>query len=271
MKNYGQWQGEVLKHIRFKPDRPAIETELTAHYMDHVADLERIGYEPELARERALAAMGDAEEVGRGLDRAHSAALGWLWQASRVLAVMMVVLALVLGVIEQQWTELENAVFFGEHETYRNYGYVGASEENRHLYTLVDEVFLHWEEERCGYDLSIPYGALWTRPMEDGTPIYYLTVVLTSEDLRFWDEAPSLVPLTITTDWGKTWYDVGIGEELPQPPSHFNYHIVEKTPFRSTCIITAVLNQVHTQWVELNYNGSEPWNLRIEWEEGIYD
>ena len=68
LKNYGQWQGEVLKHIRFKPDRPAIETELTAHYMDHVADLERIGYEPELARERALAAMGDAEEVGRGLD-----------------------------------------------------------------------------------------------------------------------------------------------------------------------------------------------------------
>ena len=271
MKSYSQWQGEVLKHIRFKPDRPAIETELTAHYMDHVAELERIGYERKLAEERALLAMGDAEEVGRGLDRAHSPVLGWLWQASRVLAVMMVMLALVLGVIEQQWTELENAVFFGEHETYRDYGYMGASEENRHLYTLVDEVFLHWEEERCGYDLSVPYGALWVWPMTDGTPIYYLTVVLISEDLRFWDAAPSLAPMTISTDWGKTWYSSDAWDVPEKPVSHFNADTVEKTPFHSTRILTACLNEVHTQWVELNYNGSEPWSVRIQWEEGIYD
>lgn len=271
MKNYGQWQGEVLKHIRFKPDRPAIEKELTAHYMDHVADLERIGYERKLAEERALMAMGDPAEVGRGLDRAHSPALGWLWQASRVLAALTIALMLWLGGVERYWTELENDVRFADHETYRDYGYVGASEENRHLYTLVDEVFLHWEGEYCGYDLSVPYAALWVRPMTDGTPIYYLTVVLISEDLRFWDEAPYLTPMTISTDWGKTWYAVGMGEELPQPVSNFNSHTVEKMPFHSTRILSACLNQVHTQWVELNYNGSESWNLRIQWEEGIYD
>ena len=260
-----------MKHIRFKPDRPAIEKELTAHYMDHVANLERIGYEPELARERALAAMGDAEEVGRGLDRAHSPVLGWLWQASRVLMVLMIALALWLGGVEQYWTELENAVLFADHETYRDYGYVGASEEKRHLYTLVDEVFCHWEEERCGYDLSVPYGALWMRPMEDGTPIYYLTVVLSAKDPRFWDEEPSLSPMTISTDWGKTWYAPDMGDELPQPVSHFNSYTAEKTPFHSTRILTACLNEIQTQWVELRYNGSEPWNIRIEWEEGIYD
>ena len=94
MQNYGQWQGEVLKHIRFKPDRPAIETELTAHYMDHVADLERIGYEPELARERALAAMGDAAEVGKGLDAAHKPFWGWLLKATEWTAVALVLILL---------------------------------------------------------------------------------------------------------------------------------------------------------------------------------
>ncbi|MDD5932413.1 MAG: hypothetical protein PUC45_08205 [Oscillospiraceae bacterium] len=270
-KEWYQWRDEALRQVRFTPDHDAIAKELYAHYEDHVRDLERIGYERKLAEERALLAMGDAEEVGRGLDRAHSPALGWLWQASRVLMVLMIVLALVLGIMKQQWTELENAVFFADHETYWDYGYVGASEENRHEYTLVDEVFLHWEEEYCGYDLSVPYAALWVRPMTDGTPIYYLTVVLISEDLRFWDEAPYLTPMTISTDWGKTWYAVGMGEELPQPVSYFNSHTVEKMPFHSTRILSACLNQVHTQWVELNYNGSESWNLRIQWEEGIYD
>ncbi len=271
MKNYGQWQAEVLNCIRFKPDRPAIEKELTDHYMDHVADLERIGYERKLAEERALMAMGDAAEVGRGLDRAHSPALGWLWQASRVLMIIMLVALLWFGIVEGFWTDIQTDIRFAEHETYRDYGYVGASEEKRHLYTLVDEVFLHWEEERCGYDLSVPYAALWMSPMSDGTPIYYLTVVLISEDLRFWDEAPYLTPMTISTDWGKTWYPPDVGEELPQPPSHFKFYTVEKTPFHSTRILTACLNQVHTQWVELNYDGSDPWSVRIQWEEGIYD
>lgn len=271
MKNYGQWQGEVLKHIRFKPDRPAIERELTAHYMDHVADLERIGYEPELARERALFAMGDAEEVGRGLDRAHSPVLGWLWQASRVLAALTIALMLWLGGVERYWTELENDVRFADHETYRDYGYVGASEESRHLYTLVDEVFLHWEGEYCGYDLSVPYAALWVRPMHDGTPIYYLTAVFITDDLRFWDEPPSLSPMTISTDWGMIWYASGIGEHLEDIPPHFNAYTVERTPIHSTRIITACISSPQTKWVELNYDGSETWSVRIQWEEGIYD
>lgn len=66
-----------------QPDRAAIAAELTAHYEDHVRDLERLDYPLKLAKQRALLAMGDPEEVGRGLDRVHKPWLGWLWKVSR--------------------------------------------------------------------------------------------------------------------------------------------------------------------------------------------
>lgn len=49
-------------------------------------DFERIGYDTAEAEKRALDAMGSAFLVGCALDRAHHPFLGWLWQATRVVA-----------------------------------------------------------------------------------------------------------------------------------------------------------------------------------------
>lgn len=96
-KRWPIWCAHALEHVRFRPDRKGIEKELTAHYEDHCRDLERIGYEPDLAAERALQAMGDADEVGAALDKAHKPWLGWLWEASRVLtAGLLLLLAVAL-------------------------------------------------------------------------------------------------------------------------------------------------------------------------------
>ena len=78
-----RWCDTVTDQVRFKPDRKAIAKELAAHYEDHVRDLERLDYPLKLAKQRALLAMGDPEEVGRGLDRVHKPWLGWLWKISR--------------------------------------------------------------------------------------------------------------------------------------------------------------------------------------------
>ena len=83
MDDFLNWQATVVERVRFKPDRVAIAAELTAHYEDHVRDLERLDYPLKLAKQRALLAMGDPEEVGRGLDRVHKPWLGWLWKVSR--------------------------------------------------------------------------------------------------------------------------------------------------------------------------------------------
>ena len=71
LEEFQKWCKTVTDQVRFRPDRAAIARELHAHYEDHVKDLERIGFDSTLAEERALAAMGDAEQIGRAMDRAH--------------------------------------------------------------------------------------------------------------------------------------------------------------------------------------------------------
>ena len=94
-RDWQLWRDAVLNQVRFWPDHKAIQKELDAHYEDHKKDLERLGYEPALAAERTLKAMGDPREVGRALNKAHKPWLGWLWQFTRgLLAVLLVTAAI---------------------------------------------------------------------------------------------------------------------------------------------------------------------------------
>lgn len=76
MEDFQNWRATVVAQVRFKPDRAAIEQELTAHYEDHVRDLEWLEYPTELAEKRAVEAMGDPEEIGRSLDPGAQALAG---------------------------------------------------------------------------------------------------------------------------------------------------------------------------------------------------
>lgn len=103
------WREAVTDRVRFWPDRDAIAQELTAHYEDHVKDLERLGYGRSLAEERSLAAMGDPQEVGRAMDRVHKPWLGWLWEVSRAVLVIAVVVLVGWGLMDHlgswaRWT-----------------------------------------------------------------------------------------------------------------------------------------------------------------------
>ncbi len=93
--NFQIWVDAVCGQVRFWPDQKAIARELRVHYEDHVKDLLRLGRSQELAEERALAAMGDAQEVGRALDKVHKPWLGWLWEVSRCMVLGLAVMALV--------------------------------------------------------------------------------------------------------------------------------------------------------------------------------
>ena len=97
MREFYKWRDDVVEQIRFRPDRAAVAEELTAHYEDHVKDLERLGYEHELADQRALGAMGDPVEIGKAMDRVHQPWLGWLWLVSKALAVLSLIVVLLYG------------------------------------------------------------------------------------------------------------------------------------------------------------------------------
>lgn len=84
----------VLARVRHATaeERAAIQAELEGHLEDHAEDLMRIGYPAAEAADRAMAAMGDPEEIGKALNREYP--LGWL-VLSRVALAATVLLCLV--------------------------------------------------------------------------------------------------------------------------------------------------------------------------------
>lgn len=92
------WLDTAVSGIRFGPDRRAVRAELEGHIEDKTADLQRIFPDiPESeARDRALAGMGDAQELRQELARIHKPWLGYLWRCSQVLAAAALALVLFL-------------------------------------------------------------------------------------------------------------------------------------------------------------------------------
>ena len=89
--NILRWMDAAVSGIRFGPDRAEVRRELLEHLEDKTQDLQRVFPDilEEEARERALYAMGDAEELKVSLAKIHRPWLGWLWTASRIPAIFM--------------------------------------------------------------------------------------------------------------------------------------------------------------------------------------
>lgn len=94
-KRWEQYLNEVLSFVKFKYDHKAIRRELAEHMADLKEELMTEGVDKDAAEYMAVEYMGDAAEIGRELDQEHHALLGWVWQISRVLAILMVIVTLV--------------------------------------------------------------------------------------------------------------------------------------------------------------------------------
>ena len=94
-----QWLDTAVSGIRFHLDRKRVRRELEGHLEDKKADLRRIFPDiPEAeAQSRALAAMGDPEELKTALAKVHKPWLGWLWTASRYLLCLVLLVNLLIG------------------------------------------------------------------------------------------------------------------------------------------------------------------------------
>ena len=244
------WCRAVTDQVRFRPDRAAIEQELLAHLEDGAADFERIGYDTAEAEKRALDAMGSAFLVGCALDRAHHPFLGWLWQATRVL---LLVLALTAAV----------TLCFAD----------GFSETVRRTRNE-----LRWEEPPTSAASAVTeHAALYAAPGDVREEEGHVTA-----DIQLWIEMRD--PLTAGTA-PQTWYftyrdDQG---ELTQysrnemngtwPESRYWQYVYPEDGellngwFRFRQTIRLTLDQP-PQWVEITYpTGGADWTLRVEWED----
>ena len=245
--NFTGWVEQACACVRFQPDRKAIRKELWAHYEDHCRDLERLGYEPALARERAREAMGDPLEVGKALDRVHKPWLGWLWEGSRVLLAGLILVSLVTlfdtvgvpflaGKLRGQLEELPETAERVELEHGTVYAAPGAVTEleGDGLYAAEVELWIRMKKP-----LGAEYGVntyLFTYRDEEGEiPLYQMDYrTRTVPGSRYWRYRDYT---SHTAGWTRCRQTVEL--------------VLERKP----------------EWVEISYPLSgEDWVLRLEWE-----
>ena len=185
-----RWLDTAVGGIRFGPDRRAVRAELAAHLEDKAADFRRIF--PDMtageAEERAVGEMGDAAEIGKELARLHKPWLGYLWRASKWIAVTLVVLLMAIDILNNDHYQSAGHPIWGRFST----------------------VYGRTEGEKIrlgGYTFQI-VGAAYVEYPEDSPYMDGVQVALRVSTPRFWErinEAALQSALTMTGPEGWAW------------------------------------------------------------------
>lgn len=294
MENFRAWRATVLAQVRFWPDRKDIEKELTAHYEDHVRDLERLDYPWKLAEQRALDAMGDPEEIGKALDRVHKPWLGWLWVASRAVLILALVTALFLGAEPMgQWLHRAKNSFFppedlGMYQEELSHYQTINQEAGREVYevwgTLTGEAVPIGED----YTLSVVKGCWWKYQDQ----FWQGQCLLRLEPEYFWYDCPEdiLDDLTLTLSNGAVlrneslslsgrpingmtseWFRAYYSDNREPRFGHVGQtHNVSSADLGGWYVMLkfSTREAAQAEWMELSYPAGD-WTMRLYWEEAV--
>ena len=284
LREFYRWRDTVVEQVRFRPDRAAVAKELTAHYVDHVKDLERLGYEQELAEQRALGAMGDPVEIGKSMDRVHQPWLGWLWLVSKWAAILGLVVVLLMGFSGSGWQQSfrKPAQRSGDYEPDGYFFFSEGWERDNAVRVLVGKGTS--TVERDGDTFSVPYAAVWkclypadSENNDQAYDLYWMTVVLAADDTNPFDTRLGnfVGSLVLTCDDGRLYTSdyrrIGTdenGNSIWGPGNgYFRGNQISSDPFRNLYYMWQCAEISPGEWCELSYPNGEPWSIRIEWEE----
>jgi len=237
------WCEEVLTQVRFQPDHPAIRQELMAHLEDSCADLERLGYDRDLAEQRALGAMGSASLVGSAMDRAHHPLWGWLWQATRILVLALAAAAVVTAFVVEVMPEMVRQTV--SELQWEEPPAAAERVELKHatVYAAPGEV---WEED--GHVKAEIL--LWVRqrdPLAAGSwpPTSWFTYRDSQGELSAYRRQAEDSAMPESRYWECKWAEPG-----------------GWTRFRETLELTL---DAPPEWVEISYPAGGEWTLRVDW------
>ena len=181
--DFSEWAAAACRLIRFQPDRSKVFSELIDHMQDAYDTLVQAGEEPEKARQRAIAQMGDADEVARQLRSIYRPLWGYLWKYTRILAGIAAFYlgwVLVVGTIDFLdpgfYTDADIAehVLPGEGSTY----------------TVMADVTPQGRAKAAGYTISIERAALLASNTEGYDDWRQIQFVLRVSSLNPWQQNP---------------------------------------------------------------------------------
>ena len=83
-KEWDDYLDSMLRHVKFTPDRKRIRLEFEEHMEDMFDDYVSDGMSEDEAKNSVLENIGDAHDVGKLMNAAHNALIGWIWQGLKV-------------------------------------------------------------------------------------------------------------------------------------------------------------------------------------------
>ena len=116
-REWDDYLNSMLKHVKFTPDRKKIRQEFGEHMEDMFDDYISDGMSEEDAKNSVLENIGDAEDIGKMMNKAHNALIGWIWAGVKVLLVVTIIISLspVLDLVQQTGLGIMNMIH-GYHE-----------------------------------------------------------------------------------------------------------------------------------------------------------
>ena len=93
-KEWDNYLDSMLKHVKFTPDRKKIRQEFGEHMEDMFDDYISCGMSENDAKYSVLENIGEAKDIGRLMNKAHNAVIGWIWQGLKAVLVITVIICL---------------------------------------------------------------------------------------------------------------------------------------------------------------------------------
>ena len=263
-KTTSAWLHTAVAGIRFKPDRAAVEAELREHIEDKTLDLMRIfpDMTAEEAEDRALSQMGDPEEIGKELAKIHKPWLGYLWRASRALAVLACLWLVSFGLLRGDDAYLgdDPRSEWWDFDGLPGTAVMGEDDDVRYLPGEDPDQLLALEpgltETVEGQKVSLLRAALWRE--EDGRLALYC--YLRVETWRFWERGRLRDQwMTVTDSVGNVY---GLGINSPEDPASGGLlNGLQQGgfgPFHSGYELSLRGLAPAAEWVRLDYGPGEP-------------
>ena len=85
----------TLSHVRYLPARINLEEELLDHLQDSYEDMLSEGLSEEEAVENAVSFMGDADEIGKNLNKVHNPLIGWLYFFAKIILAAVIIFSII--------------------------------------------------------------------------------------------------------------------------------------------------------------------------------
>lgn len=255
--NFQKWCQVAAGKIRFGPDRRAVESELMDHLQDIFEANTAKGMAPDEAEQKALEAMGSAEELAPQLAAIHKPFWGYALRTCQVLLVVLLVLCLIPLWKYAANLNLHDAPSFPSFAVFDRASYGG--DTGRTLYHLSQpNVSISTEAGK----FTVTDAAVYTVTKEDGTPTgrrLYLQIKQVSP--LPWDEQNKYALFFLNDVMYYFFLRDSLGNEYPCYADNYNgqggafYSIGEQSgvfSYTRRCWVSDL--PADAQWVEICYD-----------------